>query len=234
MAKLRTIQILRGTTAQNNSYTGSAGELTMDTTTNELRVHDGSTAGGHKIGTKIDNLTITENASQEIQAVATVNANIATGATNPIYDWVGTLAEYQAQNIETNHPDWVCYITDDFSAQTYDAYSKGQSDNLFVTKGHQVIEFQEPTSANGYTWYRLYADGWVEQGGGIANNSTTTTVTLPVAMANTNYTLVGGLLNGTSSATYEHMNFNTLTTTSFNFTTYDSYGVRWQVSGMAA
>lgn len=42
----RTIQILRGTTAQNNAFTGAAGELTMDTTRKELRVHDGSTVGG--------------------------------------------------------------------------------------------------------------------------------------------------------------------------------------------
>ena len=30
---------------------------------------------------------------------------------------------------------------------------------------HKVIDFQEPTAANNYTWYRKYADGWVEQGG---------------------------------------------------------------------
>ena len=50
MAKTRTLQILRGTTVQNKANTGSAGELTMDITTNELRLHDGSTAGGHVIG----------------------------------------------------------------------------------------------------------------------------------------------------------------------------------------
>ena len=103
-----------------------------------------------------------------------------------------------------------------------------------TAKADAVIDYQEPTSANNYTWYRKYKSGWVEQGGGIANNSTTTTVTLPVAMANTNYTLVGGLLNGTASATYEHMNFNTLTQTSFKFLTYDNYGCEWLVMGMAA
>lgn len=46
----RIIQIYRGTSAQNDAFTGSAGELTMDTTNNELRIHDGSTQGGHKIG----------------------------------------------------------------------------------------------------------------------------------------------------------------------------------------
>ena len=55
MAKIRTIQIYRGTEAQNNAYTGSVGELTMDTDNNEIRLHDGSTAGGHKIGVVVDN-----------------------------------------------------------------------------------------------------------------------------------------------------------------------------------
>ena len=40
------LQLYRGTTAQNNAYTGPAGEITMDTSTNKLRLHDGSTAGG--------------------------------------------------------------------------------------------------------------------------------------------------------------------------------------------
>ena len=50
----KTLQLLRGTTAQNNSFTGHSGELTVDTTTNELRLHDGSTAGGFTIPKKSD------------------------------------------------------------------------------------------------------------------------------------------------------------------------------------
>lgn len=50
MAKNRTIQVYRGTTAQNDAYTGSAGEITMDVTTNTIRIHDGVTLGGHEIG----------------------------------------------------------------------------------------------------------------------------------------------------------------------------------------
>ena len=44
------IQFRRGTTSQNNSFTGTLGELTVDTTLNQLRIHDGSTAGGDTIG----------------------------------------------------------------------------------------------------------------------------------------------------------------------------------------
>ena len=45
------VQLRRGTATQNNAFTGAIGELSFDTTNNQIRVHDGSTAGGFKIGT---------------------------------------------------------------------------------------------------------------------------------------------------------------------------------------
>ena len=43
------IQRRRGTATQHGSFTGLAGEITIDTTNNTIRVHDGSTAGGHRL-----------------------------------------------------------------------------------------------------------------------------------------------------------------------------------------
>jgi hypothetical protein len=40
------LQFRRGTTSQNNSFTGSPGELSVDTDLDVIRVHDGSTPGG--------------------------------------------------------------------------------------------------------------------------------------------------------------------------------------------
>ena len=40
------VQFRRGTSTENNSFTGALGEVTVDTTNDTLRVHDGSTAGG--------------------------------------------------------------------------------------------------------------------------------------------------------------------------------------------
>jgi hypothetical protein len=40
------VQFRRGTTAQNNAFTGAVGELSVDTDLDVIRVHDGSTAGG--------------------------------------------------------------------------------------------------------------------------------------------------------------------------------------------
>lgn len=57
--------------------------------------------------------------------------------------------------------------------------------------GHEVIEFQAPTNANDYTWYRKYADGWVEQGGYTSSSGTwgIENIVFPVEMANIYYTL---------------------------------------------
>ena len=43
------LQLRRGTTAQNNAFTGAVGELSIDTQTEALIVHDGSTAGGFEV-----------------------------------------------------------------------------------------------------------------------------------------------------------------------------------------
>lgn len=43
------LQFRRGTAVQNDSFTGAAGELSIDLTNNTIRVHDGSTAGGTRL-----------------------------------------------------------------------------------------------------------------------------------------------------------------------------------------
>ena len=204
-------------------------------------------AGGGGGSVAIDDLTITKNSDDEIQAVATVNANTATGATNPVYDWVGTLAEYQAQNIETLHPDWICYITDDVSGGA-SVYTKTEVDNNFVGKGHQVIAFQAPTSENNYTWYRKYADGWVEQGGMNSYGTGTTSNTvipLLVPMASTLYDTITSAYEGAAGSLCPVIAKPMATSTSTTLEvlccysdggTLHAWGGRftWRVSGMAA
>lgn len=47
------IQIRRGTTNANDLFVGAEGEMSMDTTTKGLRIHDGTTVGGFKIDTLV-------------------------------------------------------------------------------------------------------------------------------------------------------------------------------------
>ena len=53
------LQFRRGTTSQNNSFTGTLGEISVDTTLDTLRVHDGSTAGGFAMVTTAATQTLT-------------------------------------------------------------------------------------------------------------------------------------------------------------------------------
>lgn len=71
-----------------------------------------------------------------------------------------------------------------------------------VAKGHEVIEFQAPTVDNGYTWYRKYADGWVEQGVGPRDlTSAVYTFTFPIPMQTSNYFVLTGLNDSLNTTT---------------------------------
>ena len=100
-----------------------------------------------------------------------------------------------------------------------------------------VVEKQDPTSANGYTWYRKYKSGWVEQGGAFAGNSPLL-MTLPITMANTAYSCLAGC--GRKDGVNWNGNPPTLvpeTTTSLGVYAYGDYKNMkgwWQVSGMSA
>jgi len=81
------VQFRRGTTAQNNAFTGAAGELSVNITNKSLRVHDGSTAGGFELA-KADLSNTT--------GLGTVSAaNVAIGSTIVIS------AGFQLQNIQS-------------------------------------------------------------------------------------------------------------------------------------
>ena len=104
-----------------------------------------------------------------------------------------------------------------------------------------VVEKQDPTSANGYTWYRKYKSGWVEQGGTMTfptagTSITTKTITFPIAMANTNYTAQPTPIWAQPEAYYGWL-LQTKTTTSMTYNGYNTTATQnlsWQVSGYAA
>lgn len=69
------------------------------------------------------------------------------------------------------------------------SYFDGTKNNVFVSLKESYID------ENG-NWYRLYSDGWLEQGGTYIG-STGSTITLLKPYADTNYTLAFANFNGT-------------------------------------
>lgn len=111
--------------------------------------------------------------------------------------------------------------------------------NNKVDVGHEVIAFQRPTSANNYTWYRKYADGWVEQGGRVAGSASDAAITFPIIMADSGYYINGHVYSNTD-ANSNWIKFGALNTTGTTYVTgYGSdnrYGLPavWEVKGIAA
>ena len=147
--------------------------------------------------------------------------------------WRGTLAEYKEQDIENQHPDWICYITDDYNGSPEELgsilealNSKMDVDPSFPGADY-VIESQLPTEANGYTWYRKYKSGWVEQGGTLQSSNI-----LPIEMSDTNYFIILGQSGSSSSASVGRSTWLVKNTT--NFTASVVTSTDWQVSGMSA
>ena len=96
------VQFRRGTTTQNNAFTGAIAELTVDTEAKTIRLHDGSTAGGGAIvatlaGTQtFTNKTHSSNSVWQCTAVGLAyggtNANLTAVAGGVIYSGASALA----------------------------------------------------------------------------------------------------------------------------------------------
>jgi len=83
-----TLQFRRGTTAQNNAFTGSAGEISYDTDKNVLVAHDGTTAGGEPMVGEASTQTLT---NKTLTTPTLTTPTITSGALNGSADGVGNI-----------------------------------------------------------------------------------------------------------------------------------------------
>ena len=80
-----TVQFRRGTAAQNNAFTGSIGEISINTTNSSIRVHDGVTQGGAELmladATNIDGNIASSRISGTITASSLADGSSVDGGT---------------------------------------------------------------------------------------------------------------------------------------------------------
>lgn len=106
-----------------------------------------------------------------------------------------------------------------------------------TAKADAVIDYQEPTADNGYTWYRKYKSGWVEQGVmGVGLATSIYTFTFLIPMASNKYEVMTSIRDALNT---QHMTakYNSQTTTSVQVrSSYQSSQIYGdiRVSGIAA
>lgn len=135
----------------------------------------------------------------------------------------------------------ICYKDQEAALQTiYDA--TGAADYFLLDPDNKRFKLPRKQKrqliqswSSGSSWYKLYSDGWVEQGGGATTSAEKyVTVTLPKSMKDTSYT-VSITAGWSNAASGQNEGFQNRTTTSINITTsYASTYCMWEVHGYAA
>ena len=111
-----TVQFRRGTTSQNNSFTGAAGEITINTTKKTAVVHDGSSAGGSTLISENDEGYWSAVANTDIDS-AIENIDSWSASTYRSAKYVYQVSntdktEYQSGEILVLHDGTTAYLTE--------------------------------------------------------------------------------------------------------------------------
>lgn len=139
-----------------------------------------------------------------------------------LYFYVGSFTQSAIEN------------TAGLNASLFNGKADVDLSNTALATADYVIESQEPTAANGYTWYRKYRSGWVEQGGFSNTNTGSVNIALPIEMADSNYSPRITQSYALASADIRVRYIQSCTTTTIYTSSVSGGGFYWQVSGMAA
>ena len=191
---------------------------------------------------KYNEIIDTESTETLIQKIDTVSTQI----TN-LGD-ISTLRQNVSDLITTteNHTTTIASHTNTIGSHTTNIENLDTRTNGIID---YVIESQNPTAENNYTWYRKYKSGWVEQGGSAsvaavnANETGTKTITFPVSMVcatSTNYKILITRTGDPGNTFAVTTRTGTRTSTTFElcyFTTVavaNSLTFDWEAKGIAA
>ena len=165
---------------------------------------------------------------------------------------IGSFVVFNNEDEETSfffHDHGSYYVTTDGSKTIPDP-DKSQTEPTTYFKvpkklSRVLVRTQKPTADNNYTWYNVYADGWVEQGGTVVvvngnvapNAYNTKSITFPIAMQttkcwncqakhdrfNVGFTNTGGVTTGA----------NVYQVNDSSMTSFNNPFVIWEVKGYA-
>lgn len=134
----RQVQLRRGTAAQHSSFTGAAGEVTVDTDDDRLVVHDGATAGG-----------IPQAKESEVlkQGSHVIGCWGARALVHPTTSPAGDLAQKESTTNDVNDE----YVPFDAASTEYMGFSFRAPEGLDESSGLDIeIEWSENSGASSH------------------------------------------------------------------------------------
>lgn len=93
------VQFRRGTSAQNDTFTGASGELSVDTDNKTIRIHDGSTIGGFAVAKR--DLSNISNVGVITATRAVVGTNVVMNSTGITVTGIVTATDFNSTSDET-------------------------------------------------------------------------------------------------------------------------------------
>lgn len=149
-----------------------------------------------------------------------------------------TNSDWQSYQSFVTGGHYLLYVSDGTNTKALAA----RPDGTLTWDGYPIIrliEYRSQTTSSGYTWYRKYSDGWVEQGGMQNIGNSNRTVTFPIAMADKDaYDLQLTVIDKYRYACVENTSNRTSTsivvTTGDDSTANNDGTINWYVCGYAA
>ena len=183
-----------------------------------------------------------------------VEEDIVYELSNGVITKLGTVAIKQSSTTirirfenDTEIAGWNRQTGSDTTAELVQPFSPTTYFKVPKKLSRVLVRTQKPTTDNDYTWYNVYADGWVEQGGnkvGIASSGGVT-IELPISMSDNHYSNQTSISYSEDSPSVlaSRINSTKTTATTFNVITtfanstaadYGIYSFKWRLAGYAA
>ena len=150
----RQIQIRRGDAAANDNFIGAIGEVTMDTTNNTLRVHDGQTVGGTALA-KQDEIpepyVMPENYDFVVEWQSPSASNNYTWYRKYKSGWIEQGGKNNSVNVtfpvQMLNTNYLWLINSVYDNSSYTAYNE-----LGALKSKTISGFKKSGNAQEFTW----------------------------------------------------------------------------------